>query len=249
MKQNIYRGLSTLAVVGALTLTSAGLSGASTVTHTPSSAAVTDSAACAAEADAATTTLQQLDGEQEGALIDTATAALDRGTITTHAPRSALDVDGIKVYDVDSAEAQVSSVTIPVNGEHSAISNVTMLIDDAGQILRSSETLVGENAQGNFAITSYVDGELTSVKNTDLAFMSDAELARADAPVSTQGAGSTVACVASVLGVSGATAYLIVGACTGACTAPVVGTAICVACIGAYATVGGASITAVAKCF
>jgi len=52
----------------------------------------------------------------------------------------------------------------------------------------------------------------------------------------------------ALLGVSGAVGYLIVGACAGACTIPLVGTAICVACIGAYAIVGGASVTAVASC-
>lgn len=90
--------------------------------------------------------------------------------------------------------------------------------------------------------------------DTDLPYMTDAALR--DAPASEAPGGlaalgvrSTAACVAAVLGVSGFTAYLIVGACTGACAVPGVGTAVCVACIGAYAAVGGASITAVASCF
>ena len=91
--------------------------------------------------------------------------------------------------------------------------------------------------------------------------MSDAELVHASAPAadgvvrtaaaSGKSFGDKVACVSSVLGVSGAVGYLIVGACAGACAASETGVTIpvCVACIGAYAAFGGASVTAVASCF
>jgi len=69
--------------------------------------------------------------------------------------------------------------------------------------------------------------------------------------VSQAGIGSTVACIGSVLGVGGGTAYLISTLCAGACVTSATGfsAAVCAACIGGYATIGGASVTAVASCF
>jgi|GEM_PF-6122072 len=55
-------------------------------------------------------------------------------------------------------------------------------------------------------------------------------------------------CLAGVLGIGGATAAVIYTIlCRLSCTGIVV--PICVACIGAYASVGGVSVTAVVKCF
>lgn len=69
--------------------------------------------------------------------------------------------------------------------------------------------------------------------------------------VSQAGVGSTVACITAVLGVGGGTAYLIATMCAGACVTSATGfsAAVCAACIGGYATIGGASVTAVASCF
>ena len=139
-----------------------------------------------------------------GDLTDAVSAAVMSGEISTHAPRTALTLDKTKVYTVDTDGPTYTSVTVPVAGDYSTVSNLTVVFDE-------------KDDQGT--------------------------------GVTAMGAASTAACVAAVLGVSGATAYLIVGACAGACTIPIVGTAICIACIGAYAAVGGASITAVASCF
>ncbi|KIH99598.1 hypothetical protein LP52_06955 [Streptomonospora alba] len=180
--------------------------------------------------------------------------AVKNGEISVQAPQSALSHGQTKVYTVDAEDKDTTftSVTIPVGGDYSMLSNLTVLFNESGDIVQYGETLISENDAGNFNITSFTDGELVNSNDTDLPYMTDAQLqqdAASGEAMATAGAGSTAACVAAVLGVSGATAYLIVGACTGACTVPGVGTAVCVACIGAYATVGGASITAVASCF
>lgn len=62
---------------------------------------------------------------------------------------------------------------------------------------------------------------------------------------------NTGACLAAVLGVGGTVGALIAWACAGSCAAAAAGVGVpfSVACIAAYATVGGASITAVASCF
>ncbi|WP_182543082.1 hypothetical protein [Halosaccharopolyspora lacisalsi] len=122
-------------------------------------------------------------------------------------------------------------MTIPVGGDYSLVSNLTVLFNESGDIVQYGETLISENDAGNFNITSYTDGVLVNSNDTDQPYTTDAQLQQDtdSGPVSSEGmaamgAGGTAACVAAVLGVSGVTAYLIVGACTGACAVPGVGT-------------------------
>lgn len=71
-----------------------------------------------------------------------------------------------------------------------------------------------ENSAGNFNVTSYVDGALTKNQDTGPAFMSDAELkadltnAQSQDPGAEEGTQlaekNTGACIATVLGVGGA---------------------------------------------
>lgn len=133
-------------------------------------------------------------------------------------------------------------------------SNFTVLYSQNGDILQYSEMLVSENNLGKFNITSCTDGNFVNCNDTDLTFMSDDQLLQEvnttpSERMAARSIGSTVACVVARLGVTGGVAYLIVGACAGASAVPGVGMAVCVACIAAYAAVGGASITAVASCF
>ncbi|WP_157062950.1 hypothetical protein [Actinopolyspora mortivallis] len=197
-----------------------------------------------------------VEGQHARDLTRAAFEAVKNGEVSVQAPQRALSWDQAKVYRVDAEETTSTSVTIPVDGDYSLVSNLTVLFDENGDIVQYSETLISENKEGNFNITSFTDGVLVNSNDTDQPYMTDEQLqqgansgAGSSESMTAMGVGSTVACVASVLGVSGATGYLIVSACTGACTIPGAGTSVCVACIGAYATVGGASITAVASCF
>ncbi len=201
------------------------------------------------------TSMKLVDGQHAAAATRVALSAVRGGEVLIQAPRSALIQGQAKVYTVESGHSIFTSVTVPIGGRYSLLSNLTVLLDDTGEIAQYSETLYTENSDGNFHMESYADGDLVISRDTDIAFMTDAELrlemndSPANGDVGTLGFWSTVACVGAVLGVSGTVAYLIVGVCTGACAVPGVGTAVCVACIGAYATVGGASIAAVASCF
>lgn len=239
----------------------AGLAPAASATPATSKAAATVAAAvpaagsptAACQTGSSSTSLTQVTGAAAQAAIDAVTGALAQGAIATHAPAPSIDLAQAKVYTVSTEGPNYTSVTVPVRGEYTAISNLTVVLDASGAVAQSGETLIGRSAADTFTISNYVDGQLTRSTDTGLPFLTDAQLARqpvGEAPVTTlKSPGQIAACVAAVLGVSGATAYLIVGACTGACGVPLVGTAVCVACIGAYAAVGGASIGAVASCF
>jgi hypothetical protein len=203
--------------------------------------------------------MTQVGGRAAGHLTGVVSAAVTSGKIATHAPRTALSLGKAKVYMVDTDGPTYTSVTVPVAGGYSTVSNLTVLFDGKGHIVQSGETLISRNAAGNFNISNFAGGKLVKSNDTDRPFMTNAQLLKkADqgtavtakrAGVAADGVGGTVACVATILGVGGPFAYLIVGACTGACTVPIVGTGICIACIGAYAAVGGTAMTTVASCF
>ena len=86
-----------------------------------------------------------------------------------------------------------------------------------------------------------------------MPYMTDAELQENSSTVTLRGAQtqSATSCLAAVPGISGFFAGIIVAICWGACAAAAVGVGVpfCVACIAAYAAIGGASITAIASCF
>lgn len=187
-------------------------------------------------------------------MVEAAAAAMDAGTVTTQSPPTSLKLSEATVYAVDTNRGRFTTVTMPVGGVYSLTSNVSVVFDPADAVAGFTETLVSENEAGNFQVTTFADGTMTSDQATDIPFMSDSAL-KADLAAS-QAAGAaedknTGACIATVLGVSGVVGGIIAYSCAGACAAAAAGVGVpfCVACIAGFATVGGASITAVASCF
>lgn len=97
-----------------------------------------------------------------------------------------------------------------------------------------------------------MDGELTKSEDTGIPFVGDEQLRDEVAAAGELVAQSsnTGACIATVLGVSGAVGAAIAYACAGSCAVPMtpVTAPVCAACVGGFAVVGGASITAIATC-
>ncbi|SDL85136.1 hypothetical protein SAMN04488535_0995 [Corynebacterium mycetoides] len=187
-----------------------------------------------------------------------AAAAMEQiqaGAITLH--NNALDVDQASAYSITTEGERFDAVTIPVAGEFSRTSNVTVVFNGAGEVVRYSETLVDKADNGKFRVRVFNDGAQVKDETTDLDYMNDDELTAASQvdpnqpTVTTYGVGSTVACLAAVAGIGGPIAYLIASACAGSCAgvATGVGAAICAACIGGYATLGAGGMTAAASCF
>lgn len=203
------------------------------------------------------TDMNLLSGNESKNLTDKVAAGINDGTYTSHAGSSSLDFNRTKVYKVTSGDQTFTSVTVPTNGDYTTTSNFTALFDKDGNSVNYSETLYSQGPSGTFHLDKYANGQMSESKDTDVQYKTNQQISQEDTQSSSDGAttykstGDKVACVASVLGVSGTVGYLIVGACAGACAAGETGVTIpvCVACIGGYATVGGASVTAVASCF
>lgn len=215
---------------------------------------VSSEGGCSAQSVENATSMTLLDSHESSKYIDLAKSKITSGEFVANAPVKLSDA---KVYKVNAGSSSGYSVTFQLEGDYSYLSNFTVLIDTQGNVSTYSETQIGLGESGNFKIVSYQDGQLVNTKETPVPYMADDELQSSNYRSSTasastpQSVGGTVACVASVLGISGAVGYIIVSACSGACTAVAtgVGGVVCAACIGAYATVGGASIGAVASCF
>ncbi|MCT1627950.1 hypothetical protein ACUY28_01560 [Corynebacterium sanguinis] len=184
-----------------------------------------------------------------------ALASIESNEVNVNATN--LTTSDASAYTITTGEETLNAVTIPVAGEYSYTSNVTIITNTAGDIVQYSETLVDEADNGNFRVRVYNNDKLTKNEVTTLAFMSDDELRTAsvvdpnEPMAAARSVGSTVACLAAVAGIGGPVAYLIASACAGACVgvATGVGAAVCAACIGGYATLGAGGMTAAASCF
>lgn len=197
-----------------------------------------------------------IEGAPAERLTADVSALVGDGEVTVHASAEALVRDEAKAYQIetDSDQPQHTSVSVPISGGYSEpLSNLTVLFDAEGAVIQYAETLYSQADSGNFHISSYVDGALTQSEDTGIPFVGDEQLRDETAAANEAVAESanTGACVAAVLGVSGAVGAAIAYACVGSCSVPMtpVTAPVCAACVGGFAVVGGASITAIASCF
>lgn len=191
-----------------------------------------------------------LTSDEAEQFIDAALNAVKEGAIENIAPESAFSLEESTVYTVGGG---VTVVTVPLNGDYSLPSNITIFLDEDNTVLQTNEMLVTKNELGNFQVDTYLNGSITKSEDTGISYMTDEELLAeepVDSGIQPRGIKSVAACLAGVLGVGATTAYIIEVACGGSCAVPTPVTApICAACIGAYAAIGGASIAGVVACF
>lgn len=51
-------------------------------------------------------------------------------------------------------------MTYPIGGDYSMLSNLTVVLDEDGEIVQYAQALVSESSAGTFDLRSHVDGEL-----------------------------------------------------------------------------------------
>lgn len=191
-----------------------------------------------------------LTSDEAEQFIDATLNAIEEGEIENIAPESAFNLEESSVYTVGGG---VTVVTVPLNGDYSLPSNITIFLDEANTVLQTNEMLVTKNELGNFQVGTYLNGSTIKSEDTGIPYMTDEDLLAeepVDSGIQTMSVKSVAGCLAGVLGVGGTTAYIIAVACGGSCAVPTPVTApICAACIGAYAAIGGAGIAGVVACF
>lgn len=211
----------------------------------------------AAHVEQAEAQMTLIDDEVSRSTVDDVDTALRSGEITLQVPQDLIASDQAKVYDIETAGASFTSVTYPMGGDYSMLSNLTVVLDEDGEIVQYAQALVSESSAGTFDLRSHVDGELVFEEQTDIPYVTDAEMRQdlddgsEELRATAQAASDTALCLAAVLGVSvgfaGVLAFFCSGACATAVTPPTA--AVCAACIAGFTTIGGASITAIASCF
>lgn len=189
----------------------------------------------------------------DAALAKTKSLIKSKKTIV-QASSESLAFEETAVYEISSTKGTYTTVTIPIRGEYSLLSNFTVVFDKHENVAQYTEMHLSENAEGNFRATSFTDGALTSERDSDIKFANDTVLKQGvsqSTDVAMPAGKNTKNCLIAVLGVSGTTATLLAWVCAGSCAAAAAGIGVpfCVACIAGYATIGGASIAAVASCF
>ncbi|MFS0675071.1 hypothetical protein [Ornithinibacillus sp. 179-J 7C1 HS] len=189
-------------------------------------------------------------GDEAETFVDATLHAVQEGEVENKAPLSAFDLEESSVYTVGGG---VTVVTVPLHGDYSLPSNVTVFFDEDNTVLQTNELLVTKNEVGNFQVETYLDGSLVNSEDTGISYMTDKELLAekpVDSEIQPMGVGAVASCLGAVLGVGGTVAYIIAVACGGSCAAPTPVTApICAACIGAYAVLGAGGIAGAVACF
>lgn len=169
----------------------------------------------------------------------------DSSGIESHSPTETVEHSKAKVYEIDFGSERTTTVTFPISGpRHVELSNLTFVLDSNEQIIEYAESIVTEVDGGLFSITMYEAGELVRTDTIDPNENLD------NPEFIARGGVSPEVCVAGVLGVSVVFAAVIINLCGGSCAVPYSAptAAVCAACIGGVAVIGGASIAGVMGC-
>ncbi|MDO4665038.1 MAG: hypothetical protein Q4A71_02350 [Actinomycetaceae bacterium] len=154
------------------------------------------------------------------------------------------------------------TITVPIEG-YSPVSNLTVVYTADGTISNYAESLFHRGSNGNFELNQWANGKHHQTKDLGVPYIDDSDMNAEIAKIKVQtdkaatllsserSFGKVAACLATVAGIGGPVAYVVAGACAGACAAPepTVTKGICAACIGAYAALGAGGMGAAATCF
>lgn len=271
LDMTLRRILVTLTTTAALSLFSAGA-----VAATPLSAQgqTADPPNCSAQVSGEKPKISaEPDQNVAQQMTSSADDAVRSGVVHTHVAVDDIDLSHPTVLQVKMKDSEFHSVTFPIKGGGASLmSNTTIVLTGAGDVVTYSESVLTRNASNNFQVTSYSDGVLTKDADSGVKYIDDngiqqqidqaktnlknGSAASAGTPQGgvdevPAGVGQVASCIAVALGIGSVPAMVIAGACGGSCAgaATGVGAGICAACIGGIATLGSAEVIAVATCF
>lgn len=195
-----------------------------------------------------------LERDATAAATETVAEALQTGQISLQVSPDHLATDSAEVHEIVTDGTPFTSVTYRIGGDFSALSNLTVVLDEDQSIVQYNEALFSESEVGTFQIHSFADGELVLEEETDVPYVADFMLQRTmddGSAVTLQSAGGTAACIALALGVPGSIGALIAKTCAVSCAAAATppGATVCAACIGAAALLGTGAAAAAVSCF
>lgn len=232
---------------GAASAATPAVSGEAAASSTQAQAGA-ECAAPSAQAEAAGTSdspeMVLLGEEASAAAASQVTSLAEASGIAPQTSVEYVNYEGVKAYALNIDGVKATSVTFPIEGGNfMQPSNVSYILDEAGQLSQYSESTVVERVDGLIDLNTYRDGALIHSAQIDPSTLAgQSSSAKAVDPTT---------CLMAVLGVSAVVAGIILVLCGGSCCVPVTPptATICAACIAGIAVVGGASIPAVMGCF
>lgn len=197
------------------------------------------------------------DEEIKSEYIELAKYEIGRYNFIVNGNKNNLNFEEVNVVKINLDDSEYTAVNIAVAGEYSTLSNINILFDENNKFTGYTETLIYNNPETNkFIIDNYQNGILLEHKETSVDFISNEKIKEGIQGLKemgnqphTTGAGATVGCLAALLGVNGAVAYLIAGTCVTACGAAPITGAVCAACVGGICVLGAADVGAIIACF
>lgn len=184
---------------------------------------------------------------------------VSKGDLLVNSKQVELDYNSSKVVNISEEEKTYTSITIPLVGDnYSFASNLTVVFDSSLKSYTYTETALTKSENDFFRVDVFNDGKQIKSEELDIPYLSDSEIKSEisrlteaqnvlDSNVSSRGVVDKIACIAVILGVTKYIGGIIVSFCAGSCAAGVA--PLCVACVGGIVTFGGASLTALIKCF
>jgi len=134
-------------------------------------------------------------------------------------------------------------IVIPIVGEgYNNLSNLTLNFTDDSELLHYQELTLSNSTENTFEVTTYINGELTYHRITDIEFFTDGLINDNYVQVDPFSVGAVAACIAFILAVDIAIAYLIAGTCSFACSIGIVVPVVCATCISGIVVLAGANI-------
>jgi len=159
-------------------------------------------------------------------------------------------VSNLNLYEKNIIEDEEGyfHVVIPIKN-YNILSNFTVIYNNNFDLIRYSEIHIQESENGFFKVLTYLNGRLIVETETEFEFIENEQFEEELQAFEDMLSNPSVRnwCLVGVLGVGIIVAGLIFVACVVFC--PVTAGGGCVACIGAFAVIGAATITAVASCF
>lgn len=101
----------------------------------------------------------QLDQAASEAAASRVEVLSEEAGITPHTPAAFVNREGVKAYAIDADGVQATSVTFPIEGDRfTQPSNLTFILDEAGNLTQYSESTVVEREDGILDVATYRDG-------------------------------------------------------------------------------------------
>lgn len=197
---------------------------------------------------------QEADPAMTATMLDTLDSMLTSGELKLHSPKDALDLPNrAALIGMIGNDISYRSLTIPITSAYEFPSNLTVIFTPDGSPISYSETLVARTSLTAYSLQVFTNGEMTKNTQVDIAAppSGTSTCGTTTASAETMGIGAVAGCLVTTLGISGLTAWLIAGACSGSCAVPLTPptATVCAACIGAFALVGTGAASYAMGCF